>query len=65
MAYFEKVRELDAEFFKTSVSLRIALVLLKQNKCDDAIRILATTESSMKGSNRYINHFLEGRCYDK
>ena len=43
-AHFEKVLELDSQFFAQNVALRMASLLYRQGNCGDAIHNLARVE---------------------
>ena len=65
MKHFYRVTELDDNFCKQQVNLRIAEVCYKLNNIDESFRTMAKVEGDLKPTDKYMLHLLKGKCYDK
>lgn len=65
MGHFLKVIEIDPQFCKAQVHLRLAEVSYKLNNTDEAFKQMAKVENELKRADKYMLHLLKGKCYDK
>ena len=57
--------EIDPEFYKIQVNLRLAEVLYLLENTDDSIFILSKIEAQIRPEDKYLLHLLKGKCYDR
>lgn len=60
-----RVSEIDEDFCREQVSLRIAELLFNMGDIDNAIYRLAKVEGHMQNKDKYLLYLLKGKCYDK
>ena len=60
-----QVSEIDPDFYKQQVNLRIAEICYKLNNIDESFRSMAKVEDELRANDKYMLHLLKGKCYDK
>jgi len=65
LTHFYTVTELDPEFCKQQVNLRIAEICYKLNNIDESFRTMAKVEGQLRPNDAYMVCLLKGKCFDK
>jgi len=65
LKHLYKITEIDDEFFRQQVNLRIADICYKLNNIDESFRTMAKVEGGLRTADKYMLHLLKGKCYDK
>ena len=64
---FQKVEQIDNQFFSAQLSLRQSQLLLRQGKIEDAIfkLVLRSSENEVKPMDKLMGLVLKADCYDQ
>ena len=65
LTHLNKVVELDPDFCKSQVALRIAEASYKLGDVDAAFKSMAQAEPDLRVADKYMLHLLKGKCYDR
>ena len=65
LSHFNRVVELDPNFYKQQVNLRIAEIHYKLDDIEEAQRTLARLEPVMPQKDKFMLYLLRGKCCDK
>lgn len=57
--------ELDPDFYKQQINLRIAEICYKLNNIDESFRTIEKVEDDLRDNDKYMLYLLKGKCYDK
>lgn len=57
--------ELDPDFYKQQINLRIAEICYKLNNIDESFRTIEKVEDDLRDTDKYMLYLLKGKCYDK